>query len=139
MPRSVKALETFGDLRGVKRFTDLLRHYVVEILEFKVTVAVEVKVGNRPPPKGGYALGMALPTATSQQEHEKDKRVGCPAANECGAAAPCQTAQRIHARHSRISLVATHSVVYPSTRHQHSRSLQLVLYFRKASPIGKEK
>ena len=44
-PRGVKALETFGDLRGVKRFTDLLGHGAGEVLELKVTVAFEMKVG----------------------------------------------------------------------------------------------
>jgi hypothetical protein len=59
--------ETFRNLRGLKMFADLLGHGVREILELKVTVAFELKAGNRPPPKGGCALRQALSTITAQQ------------------------------------------------------------------------
>jgi hypothetical protein len=94
----------------------MLRHGAGKILELKATVALELKVGNRPAPKRGFVLGKALPTATSQQEREKNKRVSCSAANARGAAVPRQTARKNCARHSKVSIVATHPVVYPSTR-----------------------
>ncbi len=63
-PCGVKALEALGDLRGVKRFPDLLGHSAGKVLELKVTVALEMTLGNRLTPKGGTALIRALPITT---------------------------------------------------------------------------
>ena len=53
-PRGVKALETFGDLCGVKRFTLLLGHGAGEILELKISSRIrdEGSVTGRPQREG---------------------------------------------------------------------------------------
>jgi hypothetical protein len=55
-PRGIEALETFRDLRGVKRFTELLGYRARKILELKVTIALEITLGNRPAPERGSTL-----------------------------------------------------------------------------------